>query len=155
MVPYDLNSIFIVSKKAAGAGKSGASTEDFNAGKAMVGTGPFKFSRFARGDRVELVKNPDYWGGAPKWDKVTFRIIPNDPARIAALLSGDVDAIEQIPTADLARLKKDNRFTLAQKVSWRTIFFHADERETSRYVTDKAGKPLAKNPLRDPRVRLA
>jgi peptide/nickel transport system substrate-binding protein len=155
MVPYDLNSIFIVSKKAAGGGTSGASTEDFNTGKAMVGTGPFRFTRFARGDRIELAKNTGYWGGAPAWDKVIFRIIPNDPARIAALLSGDLDVIEQIPTADLSRLKKDARFTLAQKVSWRTIFFHADEREKTPFVTDKAGKPLAKNPLRDPRVRLA
>ena len=38
-----------------------------------------------------------------RWDKVTFRIIKNEPARVAALLSGDVDAIEQPPTADLAR----------------------------------------------------
>jgi peptide/nickel transport system substrate-binding protein len=152
MVPYDLNSIFIVSRKAA----SGASTEDFNAGRAMVGTGPFRFARFARGDRVELAKNAAYWGGAPAWDKVTFRIIPSDPARIAALLSGDVDAIEAIPTADLARLGKDPRYGLARKVSWRTVFFHADQgRDRSPFVTDKAGAPLAPNPLRDARVRLA
>ncbi len=152
MVPYDLNSIFIVSKKAAAT----ASPEDFNSGKAMVGTGPFRFTRFARGDRVELAKNPAYWGGAPAWDKVTFRIIPNDPARIAALLSGDVDAIEAIPTQDLARLRGDKRFGLAQKVSWRTLFFHTDQyRDPSPFVTDRAGKPLAKNPLRDANVRLA
>jgi peptide/nickel transport system substrate-binding protein len=152
MVPYDLNSIFIVSKKAA----AGASPEDFNSGKAMIGTGPFRFTRFARGDRVELAKNPAYWGGAPAWDKVTFRIIPNDPARIAALLSGDVDAIEAIPTPDLARIRGDKRFRLAQKVSWRTLFFHADQyRDPTPFVTDRAGKPLAKNPLRDVNVRLA
>jgi len=51
MVPYDLNSVFIVSRKAA----TGARPEDFDSGKAMVGTGPFRFARFARGDRVELV----------------------------------------------------------------------------------------------------
>jgi peptide/nickel transport system substrate-binding protein len=152
MVPYDLNSIFIVSRKAAG----NASTEDFNSGKAMIGTGPFKFQRFARGDRVELARNDAYWATSkPAWERVIFRVIPSDPARIAALLSGDVDVIESIPTADLPRLKKDSRFTLSQKVSWRTIFFHADERERSPFVTDKAGKPLAKNPLRDVRVRLA
>ncbi len=152
MVPYDLNSIFIVSKKAA----ANATPEDFNNGKAMIGTGPFRFSRFARGDRVELAKNPDYWGGAPSWDKVTFRIIPNDPARIAALLAGDVDSIEAIPTPDLARIRTDKRFRLAQKVSWRTIFFHADQsREVSPFVTDRSGKPLPKNPLKDINVRLA
>ncbi|MFA5912973.1 MAG: ABC transporter substrate-binding protein, partial [Burkholderiales bacterium] len=50
MLPYDLDSIFIVSKKAA----AGASTEDFNSGKAAIGTGPYKLLRFARGDRIEL-----------------------------------------------------------------------------------------------------
>ena len=152
MVPYDVNSIFIVSKKAA----TNATPEDFNNGKAMIGTGPFKFTRFARGDRVELAKNPEYWGGAPAWDKVAFRIIPNDPARIAALLAGDVDAIEAIPTPDLARIRGDKRFRLSQKVSWRTIFFHGDQyREQSPFITDRAGKPLPKNPLRDINVRLA
>ena len=58
MVPYDLNSIFIVSKKAA----SGASTDDFNTGKAAIGTGPYKLARFARGDRVELARNDAYRG---------------------------------------------------------------------------------------------
>ena len=152
MVPPDLNSIFIVSKKAA----ANATTEDFNAGKAMVGTGPFKFVRFARGDRVELARHDTYWGGKTPWEKVTFRIMPTDPTRIAALLAGDVDVIDGIPTADLAKLKGNANFQLAQKVSWRTIFFHLDQwRDNSPFVTDKAGKPLAKNPLRDKRVRLA
>ena len=48
----------------------------------------------------------------PPWDKVTFKIIKNEPARVAALLSGDVDAIEQPPTADLARIKGDPKFTV-------------------------------------------
>lgn len=152
MVPPDLNSIFIVSRKAAAS----ASTEDFNAGKAMIGTGPFKFVRFARGDRVELARNDAYWGGRPHWARVSFRILPSDPSRIAALLAGDVDVIESIPPADLARLRTDKRFALGQKVSWRTIFFHLDQwRDSSPFVTDKSGKPLAKNPLKDRRVRLA
>jgi peptide/nickel transport system substrate-binding protein len=152
MVPYDLNSIFIVSRKSA----TNASTDDFNTGKAMVGTGPFRFSRFARADRVELEKNAGYWNGVPAWDRVVFRIIPSDPARIAALLSGDVDMIENIPTPDLAKLRGDKRFGLSQKISWRTIFFHLDQaRDRSPFVTDKAGKPLEKNPLKDTRVRLA
>jgi peptide/nickel transport system substrate-binding protein len=152
MVPPDLNSIFIISKETA----TGVSSDDFNAGKGMAGTGPFKFARFARGDRVELARNESYWGTRPHWDKVTFRIMPTDPARIAALLAGDVDMIEAIPTADLARLKSNKSYSLAQKVSWRTIFFHMDQwRDASPFVTGKDGKPLAKNPLKDRNVRLA
>src|SRR5690242_5636052 len=152
MVPYDLDSVFIVSKKKA----TGARPEDFDSGRAMVGTGPFRFVRFARGDRVELVRNDAYWGGAPAWDRVSFRIVPSDPARLAALLSGDLDLIEQVPTADLPRIRRDAKLQAAQKVSWRTIFFHLDQRrERAPGVTDKAGRPLARNPFRDIRVRRA
>ena len=152
MVPHDLNSIFIVSRGAA----AGAATEDFNAGRAMVGTGPFRFTRFARGDRIDLARNQDYWGGAPRWDRVSFRIMPNDPARLAALLAGDLDMIEQIPTADLPRLRADERYRVEQKVSWRTLFFHLDQyRDRPPGVSDRSGRPLAGNPFRDSRVRLA
>jgi peptide/nickel transport system substrate-binding protein len=152
MVPYDLNSVFIVSRKAA----AGALAGDFDSGKAMIGTGPFRFSRFARGDRVELERNDAYWGGKPAWEKVTFRIVPTDPARIAGLLSGELDAIEQVPTADLPRIGRDSAFRIAQKVSWRTIFFFPDQyRDRAPGLTDKRGGPLASNPFRELRVRRA
>jgi peptide/nickel transport system substrate-binding protein len=152
MLPQDLNSIFIVSRKAA----AGATTEDFNSGKAMVGTGPFKFVAFRRGERVDVARNDAWWGGAPAWDKVTFRVMPTDPARLAALLAGDVDLIEQVPPADLARIRSRVDLQVAQKVSWRTIFFHLDQyRDRPPSVTDRAGKPLERNPFKDVRVRLA
>jgi peptide/nickel transport system substrate-binding protein len=151
MVPYDLDSVFIISKKALDA-----STEDFNSGKAMIGTGPFRFVRFARGDRVELARNDAYWNGAPEWDKVAFRIIPSDPARIAALLSGDVDVVEQVPPADLPRVRSDPDLRVTEKVSWRTIFFHLDQvRDHAPSLADKSGRPLERNPFRDRRVRQA
>ncbi|MBI5912710.1 MAG: ABC transporter substrate-binding protein [Betaproteobacteria bacterium] len=156
MLPYDLNSIFIVSKKAA----TGASTEDFNSGKAAVGTGPYKLVRFARGERIELARNDAYWGRQngklAAWDKVTLRILPADTARIAALLAGDLDAIENIPTADLTRLKTNANFRLEQKVSWRTMLLHMDQyRDHPPGLSNKSDKPLAKNPFKDARVRLA
>ena len=152
MLPYDLNSVFIVSKKSA----AGARPEDFDSGKAMNGTGPFRFVRFARGDRVELARNDAYWGGKPPWEAVSFRIVPTDPARLAGLLSGELDAIEQVPTADLPRVRADPGLAIAQKVSWRTIFFHLDQyRDRAPGLTDKSGRPLERNPFRDHRVRQA
>ena len=152
MVPYDMNSVFVVSKKAA----AGASTEDFNSGKAAVGTGPYRLARFARGDRVELVRHDAYRGAKPAWDKVIFRIVPNDGARVTALLADDLDVIEYVPTADLKRVRSTPRYRLEQKVSWRTIFFTLDQRpEVPPGVTDKGGRPLARNPFADPRVRQA
>ena len=151
-LPLDMSSIFIVSKKAA----QNAATEDFNSGRALVGTGPFKFAAFARGDRVDMTRNDQYWGDKPAWDKVSMRIITASASRLAALLAGDVDLIETVPTADLAKLKTNPKFTLEQKTSWRTIFWHMDQQaRRSPFVTDRAGNPLDKNPLTDVRVRLA
>jgi peptide/nickel transport system substrate-binding protein len=152
-LPNDISTIYLVSKKTA----TGASTADFNSGKAMNGTGPFKFVSFKRGDRVEFARNDAYWGPKPAWTKVTFRIISSDPTRVAALLSGDVDAIENIPTADFAKLKTNANFQTSTKPSHRIIFFHVDQfRDRTPFVFDKkTGRPLDKNPLMDLRVRQA
>ena len=151
-MPNDLSTIYIVSKKAA----TGASTEDFNTGKATIGSGRYKFVKYVSGDHVDLVRNDNYWGEKSPWDKVTFKIIKNESARVAALLSGDVEAIEQPPTADLPRIKGDPKFTVTSKISHRVIYFNFDHlARSSPFITDKAGKPLDKNPLLDPRVRHA
>jgi peptide/nickel transport system substrate-binding protein len=152
LAPNDLSTIYIVSKKVA----TGATTEDFNSGKAAIGSGRFKLVRYVNGDRVELVRNDAYWGEKPVWDKVTFKIIKNEASRVAALLSGDVDAIEGVPTADLARLKSDPKFNVTSKISHRVIYFNFDNLDrSSPFITAKDGKPLAKNPLLDIRVRRA
>ena len=118
--------------------------------------GPFKLVSFKRGDRVELARNDAWWGAEARVGPRTFRMVSNDAARIAALLSGDVDAIENVPTADVAKIAADARFTVARQTSWRTIFWHMDQyRDVTPFATDKAGKPLAKNPFKDARVRLA
>ena len=152
LMPNDLSTIYIVSKKAA----TGMSTEDFNSGKAAIGSGRYKLVRYVNGDRVELVRNDAYWGEKPYWQKVTFRIIKNEAARVAALLSGDVDAIEQPPTADLPKIKADPKFTVSSKISHRVIYFNFDHlQRSSPFITAKDGKPLDRNPLVDVRVRRA
>jgi peptide/nickel transport system substrate-binding protein len=152
LAPNDLSTIYIVSHKAA----ANATTEDFNTGKATIGSGPYKFVRYVNGDRVELERNDAYWGDKPAYKHVTFKIIKNEAARTAALLSGDVDAIEQPPTADLAKIKANPNFTVTSKISHRVIYFNFDFLDrSSPDITGKDGKPLAKNPLRDLRVRRA
>jgi peptide/nickel transport system substrate-binding protein len=151
-MPIDMSGLVVVSSRAA----KGASTEDFNSGKAAVGTGPFKFVRYAKGDRVELARNDAYWGAKPAWEKATFRLITSDPSRIAALLAGDVQMIEIVPTADYAKLKGNKDISIFVTASNRMIHLHLDSnRDRSPFVTDKAGKPLEKNPLKDARVRHA
>jgi peptide/nickel transport system substrate-binding protein len=157
LMPTDMSTIYIVSARAAkGASAAGAATEDFNNGKATIGTGPFKFVRYAKGDRIELARNDAYWGAKPAWEKVTLRIITTDASRVAALLAGDVRAIENVPTSDLARIAKSNDLSLYRTVSHRLMYLHMDSnRDRTPFVTDKAGKPYDKNPLKDARVRRA
>ncbi len=151
LMPSDMTQVAIVSKAHANA-----STEDFNSGKAAVGTGPYKLARYAKGERVELVRNDAWWGGRTPWEKVTLRILPQDAPRVAALLSGDVQVIENVPTADVARLRGNKQLAIYKAVSDRLIYLHLDsDRDASPFVTDKAGAPMAKNPLRDARVRKA
>ncbi len=79
-MPSDMTQVAIISKAHANA-----STEEFNSGKAAIGTGPFKLVRYAKSDRIELVRNENWWGGKHPWDKVTLRILPQDAPRVAAL----------------------------------------------------------------------
>jgi peptide/nickel transport system substrate-binding protein len=152
LMPTDLGTFVIVSKKAAG----GATTDDFNTGKAAIGTGPYRLVRYAKGDRVELARNDAWWGGRTPWEKVTFRMLTNDAARVAALLAGDVQAIENVPTADVGKLKTSPNVTLARVIGHRIIYLHMDSnRDKTPFAFDKQGKPLDKNPLKDVRVRQA
>jgi peptide/nickel transport system substrate-binding protein len=152
LIPNDMGTILIVSARAA----KGATTEDFNSGKATIGTGPFRFVRWQKGDRIELARHEAYWGAKAPWDRVTLRLITADPARVAALLAGDVQAIENVPTADLAKVSKNPDLSLYRIVSHRVMYLHIDSnRDKSPFVTDKAGRPLDRNPLKDARVRKA
>jgi peptide/nickel transport system substrate-binding protein len=62
-----------------------------------VGTGPYKFVEWVKNDHITLVPNEDYWGDVPQVDEIVFRPIPDNGARVAALLAGDVDIINGIP----------------------------------------------------------
>jgi peptide/nickel transport system substrate-binding protein len=153
LLPSDLASVYIVPKAVA----EKATTEDFNSGKAAIGTGPYKFSEYIPNQRVVLKANYGYWGGEEPWDTVTFKILSNPAARVAALLSGDVQMIETVPTSDIAKLSSDKNFALADKVSNRVIYVHLYQwnEKSAPFVTAKDGKPLDKNPFKDARVRKA
>ena len=127
-------------------------TEDFNNGNLTNGTGAYKFGSFTKGDRLELARNDDYWGGVEPWESVTFRPITSDGPRVAALLAGDVDLIEKPPLQDLPNLDADENIGIAQGLSNRVIYLHFDhEQEPTPGVEGTDGK----NPFKDVRVRQA
>ena len=79
-----------------------------------VGTGPFKLKQWVKGDRVELVRNPDYWGAAPALTAVTFKVMTDPSAAAAAMMAGDLDAYPNFPAPEVVdQLKADGRFTVA------------------------------------------
>ncbi|MEM7694666.1 MAG: ABC transporter substrate-binding protein [Pseudomonadota bacterium] len=151
LMANDVSTISIISDEVG----CGATTEQFNQGEAAFGTGPWKFVEYVPGDRIVLEANPDYWGGAPGFGKTVLKPIKSGPARVAALLAGDVDMINDVPTTDLERLRGDDDLAIFQGPSNRVIYLHMDQfREASPHVAGLDGEEI-KNPLLDQRVRLA
>lgn len=151
-IPQQLTQIAIIPKDVADT----ATRDDFSSGKAAIGAGPYKVVRYRPGDRLELSRFEEVVGPKPHWATVTYRFIADDAARLAALIGGDVDLIDYVPPADLARIQSDKRLAVHSRASDRVMYLIPDaSREKSPFVTDLEGKPLDKNPLKDLRVRKA
>ena len=153
LMPFDLAGPVILSRKVHGANPS---TAEFNSGRLAVGTGPYRFAGYRHNERLEVTRNPDYWGPAEPWDQVTFRYIPQGGSRMAALLAGEVDLIDYVPLQDVPRLERDPRFALFGIDSVTFVYLAPDAmRETTPFAFDRQGRPLPRNPLADRRVREA
>ena len=80
LLPTELASVQIISRHAG----TGAETEDYNAGRAAIGTGPYRLANYRQGDRTEFTRNENYWAGPQPWARVSYRFIANDASRTAA-----------------------------------------------------------------------
>lgn len=144
--------VYIVEKKLA----LGQGAEAFTSGRAMVGTGPFRFVSFVPGDRLQLVRNERYWGTPPAFEHVTIRTITNPAARVAALRAGEVDLINAVPSVEVKLLEATPGLHVFSVPSTRVAYLALDSmRQTSPFVTDLQGRPLTPNPLTKPAVREA
>ena len=151
-LPHDLMGVMIVSRAAA----KDRHGPDFDRMEVTQGTGPLKFERFERGQQIVLKRNPHYWGSKSPWESVTFQLRPNDATRLATLLSGAVDLLENVPTGDYAALRNNKSINIFTATSNRMVHLQLDSaRDTSPFVTDSEGRPLDRNPLKDTRVRKA
>jgi peptide/nickel transport system substrate-binding protein len=153
LMPIFMGTFVIVSRQAA----TGLTTEDFNAGRGMVGTGPYRFAGWQRGERLNLERASAYWGPAPEVERVTFRFIPNPAARLSALLAGDVDMIDFVPIASLEAVARRTDLRVSRGVTNRLIYLSVEhERANAPFVADSAGQPFTtRGPLQDVRVRRA
>jgi len=145
-LPTDLSTIYIVSQNVGDAASA-----DFDRTTAAIGTGPYRQVSYSPGERLVLERNPDYWGDAPDFERVTIRFLENAASRIASLQTGEVDFVDAVPPNDLDRLRAMDMITVVAEPSARMIYMGLDQGgETTPQV-----RGIDTNPFLDLRVRQA
>ena len=112
-----------------------------------IGTGPYQFVEFQPRSSLVLEANDDYWGGTPGYSGITFRIIPERSTRVAALLNGEVSAINAISVEDIQRIEENADTKIASSATTRHIMIalrgdreviaDARIRQAMNYAVDK------------------
>ncbi|AZU62592.1 ABC transporter substrate-binding protein [Neobacillus mesonae] len=74
--------------------------------KNPIGTGPYKIKHWSPGSDTIFEANKDYWGGKPKLDQITFKVVPENASRVLMLETGEADLIADVPPTDIERLNK-------------------------------------------------
>jgi peptide/nickel transport system substrate-binding protein len=137
--------------------------------KNPVGTGPFKFVQWVSGDNVTLEANNEYWQGAPKLQKVTFKVVPEVTTAVSMLQTGEIQMIDGIQAEHLARLESLNNVEIMKKegtpvtylgfnmeqgpgtdLKFRQAVAHAVNREA--YVQQLKGLGVKSNSIIGPKV---
>jgi peptide/nickel transport system substrate-binding protein len=90
----------------------GVSWADNPAGSKPNGSGPFKFESFKDSESITLARNPNYHGGVPKLDKVIYSLVPDLSTAVQALLNGEIDHLESLPTANVADVQTNQNLKL-------------------------------------------
>lgn len=114
--------------------------------KHSAGTGPYVLSERVDGGYTKMVRNENYWREGPTVDSLTFKVVPEDAARIAMLQTGEADVIYPVPVTDVDKIK-DNA----------NIVVDIAPTTTYRYVTlnTEWALPDGRKPFADKRVRQA
>jgi peptide/nickel transport system substrate-binding protein len=118
------------------------------------GTGPFMLKDRQPLVRTVLVKNPNWWGLKDQpvdIDEVVFSRIENSATRMAALLSGELDMVYNVPPQDIERLQKTQGVKIWDTPELRTMFLGMDQSREELLESNVKGK----NPFKDKRVRQA
>ena len=113
-----------------------------------MGTGPYMLGEWIKEERLVLNAFNDYWGGEPTIKSVTFRPITNPATRTAALLTGEVDVIQDLSVRDVDRVKSEDGFSVLTRPSLLNVVLAMDMRAESPTIEGQ-------NPMTDQRVREA
>lgn len=104
---------------------NGQKWEDNPASTTPVTSGPYTLESYTQGSNITLVANEDYIDGAPAIKKLIFSIIPDDATAIQALLNGELDYMQNVPSAYTEQLLNDSNFRMVQDIypsPYRIIF---------------------------------
>src|SRR4029077_5940924 len=125
--------------------------ENFATRNAM-GTGPFMLKERRAGEKTVLVANPTWWDKpAHNLTEVIFTPVANAATRVAALKSGDIEMINEVPPADTETLKKDANVNVMEGPETRVVYLGMDQERPELLESNVKGK----NPFKDKRVREA
>lgn len=80
-----------------------------------VGTGPFKYVEWKKGDRIILERNDDYWGEKPQFKNLIIRAVPETSVRTIELESGAADVSYQIHVNDIKRIERNKHLSLVRR----------------------------------------
>jgi peptide/nickel transport system substrate-binding protein len=121
------------------------------------GTGPMRLTAHIPGQRAAFARNAQHWGPMPgNVQEAIYTPVASAPTRVAALLSGEVDLVTDLPNQDIGRVQSTAGFKVAQGPQQLIMELEMDgTRDVALDVFDKAGNPLQSNPFRDVRVRRA
>lgn len=150
----NLTNFFIMDKGWAEANDV-VTPQDFKAGEEKFtvrntnGTGPYTLTSRDPEVRTVLTHNASHWDAAPQVTEIIYTPIKEAATRVAALLSGEVDFVQDVPVQDIARLEQTAGINVATGAENRTIFFAYD-------MTSDSLKSLpGDNPFKKPQVREA
>jgi ABC-type transport system substrate-binding protein len=119
--------------------------------KAVVGTGPFKFDHWVRGEELVLIRNDEWWGageeGLPYLDKIMYRTIPEEATKMVQLVTGNVDVVSQVPFENAAAYRSDPNLVVESTPAgtqhylylspWFPPFDDIELRQAMNYAIDK------------------
>ncbi|MEP7181036.1 MAG: ABC transporter substrate-binding protein [Betaproteobacteria bacterium] len=133
-----------------------AGKEDMVTARQANGTGPYVLKAREPDVKTVLTKNPDWWGIKEKAfegnaDEVVYTPIVSDGTRLAALISGEVDLINDPPPQDVPRLKQTAGIKVLEGTENRIVFIGMDQNRDELLYSNVKGK----NPFKDKRVRQA
>jgi peptide/nickel transport system substrate-binding protein len=154
LYPQNLTNFFIMDSGWAEANDVGT-PQDFRAGEEKYsvrntnGTGPYILQERDPEVRTVLQVNEDHWDEAPQVTEIIYTPITEAATRVAALLSGEVDFVQDVPVQDIARLEQTDGITVTTGAENRTIFFAYDMTSEDLRSASVEGNPFANPQVRE------